>query len=105
MALPRFNPFLGVASCCLRRSFDVNKPGSEVDELRGGVAGGSILQGVLKMGQEVEVRNRTQKHRGVGCAPPPHHPACFRCAPLPGCLLAGIPTGLDTAQPLTAWRA
>lgn len=37
------------------RSFDVNKPGSEVDELRGGVAGGSILQGVLKMGQEVEV--------------------------------------------------
>lgn len=43
--------------CCyvLSRSFDVNKPGSEVDELRGGVAGGSILQGVLKMGQEVEV--------------------------------------------------
>lgn len=26
------------------RSFDVNKPGSEVNELRGGVAGGSILQ-------------------------------------------------------------
>lgn len=26
------------------RSFDVNKPGSEVEELRGGVAGGSILQ-------------------------------------------------------------
>jgi translation initiation factor 2 gamma subunit (eIF-2gamma) len=42
--------------CC--RSFDVNKPGSEVEELRGGVAGGSILQGVLKMGQEVEVRER-----------------------------------------------
>lgn len=38
------------------RSFDVNKPGSEVDELKGGVAGGSILQGVLKLGQEVEVR-------------------------------------------------
>jgi translation initiation factor 2 subunit 3 len=38
------------------RSFDVNKPGSEVEELQGGVAGGSILQGVLKMGQEVEVR-------------------------------------------------
>jgi translation initiation factor 2 subunit 3 len=37
-------------------SFDVNKPGSEVDELRGGVAGGSILQGVLRLGQEVEVR-------------------------------------------------
>ena len=26
------------------RSFDVNKPGSEVDEMKGGVAGGSILQ-------------------------------------------------------------
>ena len=38
------------------RSFDVNKPGSEVEELRGGVAGGSILQGVLRMGQEIEVR-------------------------------------------------
>ncbi|KAK9820855.1 hypothetical protein WJX81_004649 [Elliptochloris bilobata] len=38
------------------RSFDVNKPGSEVDDLKGGVAGGSILQGVLRMGQEIEVR-------------------------------------------------
>ena len=38
------------------RSFDVNKPGSEVDDLKGGVAGGSILQGVLKVGQEVEIR-------------------------------------------------
>jgi translation initiation factor 2 gamma subunit (eIF-2gamma) len=31
------------------RSFDVNKPGATVDELRGGVAGGSILQGVFKV--------------------------------------------------------
>jgi translation initiation factor 2 subunit 3 len=31
------------------RSFDVNKPGTEVEDLRGGVAGGSILQGVLKV--------------------------------------------------------
>ncbi|KAG9217854.1 hypothetical protein CCMSSC00406_0005224 [Pleurotus cornucopiae] len=38
------------------RSFDVNKPGAEVDELKGGVAGGSILTGVLKLGQEVEIR-------------------------------------------------
>merc|ERR1712021_198425 len=34
------------------RSFDVNKPGSEVEDLKGGVAGGSIL----KVGQEIEVR-------------------------------------------------
>ncbi|KAI8822619.1 P-loop containing nucleoside triphosphate hydrolase protein [Fimicolochytrium jonesii] len=38
------------------RSFDVNKPGAEVDDLKGGVAGGSILCGVLKLGDEVEVR-------------------------------------------------
>ncbi|XP_064618176.1 eukaryotic translation initiation factor 2 subunit 3, Y-linked [Liolophura sinensis] len=38
------------------RSFDVNKPGSEVEELKGGVAGGSILKGVLRVGQEIEVR-------------------------------------------------
>ncbi len=38
------------------RSFDVNKPGSEVKDLKGGVAGGSILSGVLKIGDEIEVR-------------------------------------------------
>ncbi|URD82217.1 eukaryotic translation initiation factor 2 [Musa troglodytarum] len=38
------------------RSFDVNKPGSEVDEIKGGVAGGSILRGVLKVNQQIEVR-------------------------------------------------
>ena len=38
------------------RSFDVNKPGAEVDELKGGVAGGSILTGVLRLGMEVEIR-------------------------------------------------
>lgn len=38
------------------RSFDVNKPGSEVQDLKGGVAGGSILCGVLKIGDEIEVR-------------------------------------------------
>jgi len=31
------------------RSFDVNKPGAEVQELKGGVAGGSLLKGVLRV--------------------------------------------------------
>ena len=35
--------------CVVIRSFDVNKPGCEVEELKGGVAGGSILCGVLKV--------------------------------------------------------
>jgi translation initiation factor 2 subunit 3 len=38
------------------RSFDVNRPGQDVAQLQGGVAGGSILQGVLKVGDEIEVR-------------------------------------------------
>lgn len=38
------------------RSFDVNKPGADIEELKGGVAGGSILHGMLKMGDEIEIR-------------------------------------------------
>jgi len=38
------------------RSFDVNKPGADVEHLTGGVAGGSIVKGVLKIGDEIEVR-------------------------------------------------
>mmetsp|Transcript_57533 Transcript_57533/g.106276 ORF Transcript_57533/g.106276 Transcript_57533/m.106276 type:complete len:473 (+) Transcript_57533:75-1493(+) len=38
------------------RSFDVNRPGEEVKNLKGGVAGGSILKGVLKVGDEIEIR-------------------------------------------------
>ena len=38
------------------RSFDVNKPGDDVRTIKGGVAGGSILEGYLKLGDEVEVR-------------------------------------------------
>nr|POE82757.1 eukaryotic translation initiation factor 2 subunit gamma [Quercus suber] len=38
------------------RSFDVNKPGCEIEDLQGGVAGGSILTGILKLGDEIEIR-------------------------------------------------
>ena len=38
------------------RSFDVNKPGASIDELKGGVFGGSIYQGNLKVGDEIEIR-------------------------------------------------
>lgn len=54
------------------RSFDVNKPGAEVDELKGGVAGGSLLQGVLKVGDEIEVRPGIVSKDGGGnvkCTP------------------------------------
>ncbi|KAJ2344147.1 eukaryotic translation initiation factor 2 subunit gamma, partial [Coemansia sp. RSA 2671] len=38
------------------RSFDVNKPGASVDKIEGGVAGGSILRGTLKIGDMIEIR-------------------------------------------------
>jgi len=38
------------------RSFDVNKPGIEIDDLIGGISGGSITEGILKIGQTVEIR-------------------------------------------------
>jgi translation initiation factor 2 subunit 3 len=37
------------------RSFDVNKPGSDVLSLRGGVLGGSLIQGTLTVGDEIEM--------------------------------------------------
>lgn len=36
--------FISPPNMIVIRSFDVNKPGFEVDEIRGGVAGGSILK-------------------------------------------------------------
>jgi translation initiation factor 2 subunit 3 len=38
------------------RSFDVNKPGTEIDKLVGGISGGTIIQGLLKIGDTVEIR-------------------------------------------------
>ncbi|XP_016469010.2 eukaryotic translation initiation factor 2 subunit gamma isoform X1 [Nicotiana tabacum] len=38
------------------RSFDVNKPGCGIDDMKGGVVGGSIIKGVLKVNQMVELR-------------------------------------------------
>ncbi len=37
------------------RSFDINKPGSSIENLKGGVLGGSIVHGRLKVGEQVEV--------------------------------------------------
>jgi translation initiation factor 2 subunit 3 len=38
------------------RSFDVNKPGTKAEQLKGGVLGGAIKQGVLKVGARIELR-------------------------------------------------
>jgi len=38
------------------RSFDVNKPGTEIEKLNGGILGGSLIEGVFKIGEEIEVK-------------------------------------------------
>lgn len=38
------------------RSFDVNKPGSKITDLKGGVLGGSLKQGILKVGDKIEIK-------------------------------------------------
>ena len=37
------------------RSFDINKPGTDIKDLVGGVIGGSLLQGEIKVGDEIEL--------------------------------------------------
>ena len=37
------------------RSFDINSPGTHPRDLRGGVLGGSLIQGTLKIGDEIEI--------------------------------------------------
>lgn len=39
----------------IARSFDINKPGTKIDELRGGVIGGSVTQGEIKINDEIEI--------------------------------------------------
>jgi translation initiation factor 2 subunit 3 len=38
------------------RSFDVNLPGTDISKLKGGVVGGTLVQGTLRVGDEVEIR-------------------------------------------------
>ena len=46
----------------IARSFDINKPGTEIKKLHGGVLGGILKQGKLKVGDEIEIKpGRTVK--------------------------------------------
>jgi len=48
---PNAEPLLLVA-----RSFDINKPGTMPDKMKGGVLGGAIVRGRLKTGDRIEIR-------------------------------------------------
>jgi translation initiation factor 2 subunit 3 len=45
------------------RSFDINKPGSHPNDIRGGVIGGTLIQGTLKEGQDIEIRPGIENKR------------------------------------------
>ncbi len=38
------------------RSFDVNKPGSAIEKISGGIIGGALVEGNFSIGQEIEIR-------------------------------------------------
>jgi translation initiation factor 2 subunit 3 len=48
------------------RSFDVNVPGTKLKSLKGGVIGGSLIKGSLKVGDEIEVRPGRKVETGRG---------------------------------------
>ncbi len=39
----------------IARSFDINRPGTKIDDLLGGVLGGGLVQGSIKVGDEIEI--------------------------------------------------
>lgn len=47
----------------IARSFDINKPGTKIQNLHGGVLAGILKKGVLKIGDEIEIKpGITEKH-------------------------------------------
>jgi len=50
----------------IARSFDINKPGTTPEKLNGAVLGGSLKQGKLKVGDEIEIKpGRSTTEEGV----------------------------------------
>lgn len=47
----------------IARSFDINKPGTEIDKLHGGILGGALKSGTLKIGDEIEVKPGHQEKK------------------------------------------
>ena len=51
---PKFDDSKPLKMFC-GRSFDVNEPGTKIEELKGGVLGGTIIQGKIKKGDKIEI--------------------------------------------------
>ena len=52
------------AQMVVLRSFDVNRPGADIESLVGGVLGGSVTRGELKVGDEIEISPGLADDRG-----------------------------------------
>ena len=52
---PKRDPSLS-ARLMVLRSFDINRPGTEPEGMNGGILGGSLVQGMLKINDEIEIR-------------------------------------------------
>ncbi|MCX6801631.1 MAG: GTP-binding protein [Candidatus Diapherotrites archaeon] len=56
------------------RSFDINRPGTKPEEMKGGVLGGTLLQGTLNVGDSVEIapgfagKKIVTKIQNINCA-------------------------------------
>ncbi len=48
------------AKMLIARSFDINRPGTEVSKLSGGIVGGSVIQGKIRIGDEIEIQPGTR---------------------------------------------
>jgi len=46
------------------RSFEVNKPGTDIEDILGGVVGGSIVQGIFRVGDQIEIKPGIPVHEG-----------------------------------------
>jgi len=48
------------------RSFDANRPGTKIKEMKGGVVGGSVTQGIFKVGDEIEIKPGVMSEKRKG---------------------------------------
>lgn len=55
LEIPKRNPE-GAPVFLIARSFDINRPGTDVEKLHGGVLGGILKKGTLKVGDELEIK-------------------------------------------------
>ena len=45
----------------ISRTFDINKPGTKWSDIKGGIIAGSLISGILKIGDEIEIQPANQK--------------------------------------------